>query len=410
MRTNFGGDMENNKKYDIVVFGATGFTGDLTAKYLAKRIKDENIRLGIAGRDISKLDALKSALIQINSNCKDVGILLADVKDYASLLKMSQEARVIITTVGPYLKYGDSVVKACIEGKADYLDLTGEGGFVNHVMDTYDKKAKENKVKILNCCGFDSIPADLGTYYTVKQLPSNEPIEVECFVSFSSSNPSVFGQFNSVSGGTWHSAIGFMNLSELERQKKSYTQIAAVATNNRLVHAIPTQFRLREETKTYGAPLPFVDIEVVLRSAANMDIYGPNFSYGHYAGIKSTPALIGGVLGMGVVFSLAQFAPTRNLLLSLRKPGDGPDKEQRESNSFRLSFIGKSKTKTVKTEVTGGDPGYGDTSKMLGESALCLIHDRAEIPEKFGVITPATAMAEKLIPRLEKAGIQFRTV
>jgi short subunit dehydrogenase-like uncharacterized protein len=112
---------------------------------------------------------------------------------------------------------------------------------------------------------------------------------------------------------------------------------------------------------------------------------------------------------MGLVFSLAQFEPTRNLLLSLRQPGDGPDKKQRESNSFTLSFIGKSKTKTVRTEVTGGDPGYGDTSKMLGESALCLIHD-TELPEKYGVITPAIAMGDKLIPRLQKAGIRFRNI
>ena len=402
--------METNKKYDIVVFGATGFTGDLTAKYLAKQMKEEPFSLGIAGRDITKLDALKNALITINPNCSEVGIINADVNDYISLLKMTEQTKLVITTVGPYLKYGDSVVKACVEGNAHYLDLTGEGGFVNHVMNTYDKKAKENKVKILNCCGFDSIPADLGTYFTIKQLPSNEPIEVECFVSFASNNPSPIGQFHSVSGGTWHSAIGFMNLSELERQKKSYTQIAASATNRRLVHPIPTQFRLREETKTYGAPLPFVDIEVVLRSAADLDVYGPNFSYGHYAGITSTPALLGGVLGMGIVFSLAQFAPTRNLLLSLRKPGEGPDKEQRESNSFTLSFIGKSKSKTVKTEVTGGDPGYGDTSKMLGESALCLIHDTKDLPEKYGVITPTIAMGDKLIPRLEKAGIRFRIV
>ncbi len=402
--------MEKETKYDIVIFGATGFTGDLTAKYLATRMKEEPFRLGIAGRDEVKLATLKKTLVAINPDCNEVGLIRADIKDYASLLKMTKETKLIITTVGPYLKYGDPVVKACVEGGADYLDLTGEGGFVNHVTNFYDKKAKENKVKILNCCGFDSIPADLGTYFTVKQLPSNEPIEVECFVSFSSSNPSPLGQFNSVSGGTWHSAIGFMNLAELERQKSSYARIAASATNDRSVNPIPIQFRLREETKTYGAPLPFVDIEVVLRSAAGIEAYGPQFSYGHYAGINSTPFLLGGVLGMGLVFSLAQFEPTRNLLLSLRQPGDGPDKEQRESNSFTLSFVGKSKTKTVRTEVTGGDPGYGDTSKMLGESALCLIHDRKELPEKYGVITPAIAMGDKLISRLQKAGIRFRNV
>ena len=402
--------MKTETKYDIVIFGATGFTGDLTAKYLAKRMKEEPFRLGIAGRDEIKLAALKKALVAINPGCSEVGLIRADVNDYSSLLNMTRDTKLVITTVGPYLKYGDPVVKACVEGNADYLDLTGEGGFVNHVTNFYDKKAKENKVKILNCCGFDSIPADLGTYYTVKQLPASEPIEVECFVSFSSNNPSPLGQFNSVSGGTWHSAIGFMSLSELDRQKSSYIQIAHSATNGRLVQPIPTQVRLREDTKTYGAPLPFVDIEVVLRSAADLDIYGPKFTYGHYAGINSTATLLGGVLGMGIVFSLAQFAPTRNLLLSLKQPGDGPDKEQRESNSFTLSFVGKSRTKTVRTEVTGGDPGYGDTSKMLGESALCLIHDSTDLPEKYGVITPAIAMGDKLIPRLQKAGIRFKTL
>lgn len=402
--------MDKETKYDIVVFGATGFTGDLTAKYLAKKMKDESFRLGIAGRDEIKLNRLKKELIAINPKCSEVGLVIADVKNYPSLLSMAKETKTVITTVGPYLKYGDSVVKACIEGGADYLDLTGEGGFVNHVINTYDKKAKENKVKILNCCGFDSIPADLGTYYTVSQLPSNEPIEVECFASFASTNTSTFGQFNSISGGTWHSAIGFMSLAELDRQKNSYTQIAASATNGRKVNPLPLQFRLREETKTYGAPLPVVDIEVVLRSAADIESYGPNFSYGHYAGIHSTPLLIGGILGMGLLFSLAQFEPTRNFLLNLRKPGEGPDKEQRESNSFQLSFVGKSRSKLVKTVVSGGDPGYGDTSKILGESALCLVLDRKEIPEKYGVITPAIAMRDKIIPRLQKAGIQFKTL
>ena len=398
--------MEKETKYDIVVFGATGFTGDLTAKYLAKTMKDESFRLGIAGRDEIKLNKLKKELISINPKCSDVGVIAADVKNYPSLAAMAKDTKTVITTVGPYLKYGDAVVKACIAEGADYLDLTGEGGFVNHVINAYDKKAKENKVKVLNCCGFDSIPADLGTYYTVKQLPSNEPIEVECFASFATTNDS---PLNFVSGGTWHSAIGFMSLKELDRQKDSYEKIASRATNGRKVHPLPIQFRLREESKTYGAPLPVVDIEVVLRSAADIDLYGPDFSYGHYAGIQSTPLLLGGILGFGVLFSLAQFEPTKNFLLNLRKPGEGPNQEQRNSNSFKLSFVGKSKTKIVRTEVSGGDPGYGDTSKILGESALCLVNDKNELPEKYGVITPAIAMRDKIIPRLQKAGIQFKT-
>ncbi|MCE9499361.1 MAG: saccharopine dehydrogenase NADP-binding domain-containing protein [Leptospira sp.] len=400
--------MNKNAKYDIVIFGATGFTGELTAKYLAGKMQSESFTFGIAGRDITKLNSLKNSLIQINPNCTGVGVIIADVNDAKSLLQMAKDTKVLITTVGPYLKYGDPVVRACIEGGSDYLDLTGEGEFVENVQRLYGAKARENKVKIVNCCGFDSIPADLGTYFTVKKLHSDEPIEVECFVSFSSNNPSPLGQFYSVSGGTWHSAIGFMKTDELERQTRSCKLIASTATNHRIVGPIPVQFRMREQI--YGAPLPFVDVEVVLRSAAALSDYGPDFKYGHYAAVSSTPKLLGGLLGAGALFALAQFEPTRNFLLNLRKPGEGPDREQRDSNSYILSFAGKCLSRKIKVEVRGGDPGYGDTSKMLGESALCLIHDRKELPEVYGVITPAVSMGEKLISRLDKVGITFREI
>lgn len=392
-----------NKKYDIVVFGATGFTGELTAHYLAKKMQSKQFTMAIAGRDADKLNRLKQSMVSIHPSCNEIGIILADVNDYQSLLKMALDSRILITTVGPYLKYGEQVVKACIEGKADYLDLTGEGKFVENIHKLFYQKAVERKVRIINCCGYDSVPADLGTYFTVQKFTTDEPIEIECFISFSSDNA-----FNSISGGTWHSAIGFMNYGELNRAKKSYQEIAQMATNSRKIGIIPPQLRYRQETKKYGVPVPFVDNEVVLKSAALMPEYGSNFSYGHYLAVDSIVDLLGLLVGSGIVLSLAQLDITKKFLLDLKKPGEGPDESQRKRNQFITSFIGRSKSKVIKTEVSGGDPGYGETSKILAESALCLLLDT--LPERYGVITPAYSMGNQLINRLHKAGIQFRLV
>lgn len=395
--------METSKKYDITVFGATGFTGELTAFYLAEKQKKENFTLAIAGRDEIKLNQLKKKIESKFIDSK-IEVIRADVKNYLSLLEMTRLTKNLITTVGPYLEHGENVLRASIEESCNYFDLTGEGKFVFDMEEIYGSKAKEKKVKIINCCGFDSIPADLGAYYTVSQLKNKDSIEVECFVNFQSGDDSLFGGFNSVSGGTWHSALGIMSGNDIDRQKKSFERIQKNSPS-RKISPIPLEFRLRDETKTYGAPLPFVDVEVVLRSAADLEIYGSDFKYGHFAGIKSTPTLIGSVLGIGLIYGLAQFEPTRNLLKSFRKQGEGPDPELREKNRYELSFYGRSKSEFVQILVKGKDPGYGDTSKMLGESALCILKDNN--PEKYGFITPAIAMGENLINRLNLAGIEF---
>jgi short subunit dehydrogenase-like uncharacterized protein len=392
------------KKYDITVFGATGFTGELTVKYLLQRMVEKPFSLAIAGRDVNKLNQMRTQLLAANPHCKEITVIASDVSMYNSLLDMALASKVLITTVGPYVKYGEEVVKACIEANTDYLDLTGEGPFVDTIINRYHEKAKAKKVRIINCSGFDSIPADLGAFFTVSQLPKEEAKTVECFVSFSTKNSN--GLWGSVSGGTWHSAIGFMNFGELSRQKESYHRISTTASNARKIYPESIQMKYRSESGSFGVPLPVVDIEVVLRSAADLEIYGPEFQYGHYGAINSLFNLVGAGMITGTVFAMAQFEPTKNYLLGLKKPGDGPNATERANNSFCLSFVGKSKSKTVKTEVSGGDPGYGDTSKILGEAALSLIQD--PISDKYGVVTPAVVMGEKLISRLDKAGISFR--
>jgi short subunit dehydrogenase-like uncharacterized protein len=155
-------------------------------------------------------------------------------------------------------------------------------------------------------------------------------------------------------------------------------------------------------------PFPTIDPQTVLRSARALDRYGPDFSYSHYLVVKRLPTLVGLGAGAGTVVALAQLAPTRNLMLKLKDPGEGPSEAQRAKSWFRIRMVGEANGQRVVTEVSGGDPGYGETSKMLAEAAMCLAHD--ELPERSGQLTPAVAMGQPLIDRLQRAGIEFRVV
>ncbi|MCB1141971.1 MAG: saccharopine dehydrogenase NADP-binding domain-containing protein [Leptospiraceae bacterium] len=397
--------VNTNKKYDIILFGATGFTGKLTAEYLVSKMNSEKFTLALAGRSHSKLSNLKMEILNKFRNSVEIGIIIADVGDEESINRMVESTRVLITTVGPYLKYGETILKACAREGVHYLDITGEGAFVQTMYEKYNSLAVANKARIVNCCGYDSIPADLGTFFTIKNLPEEESKEVECFISTSSKN--IVSALQSFSGGTWHSALGFMNFDEMERQNDSYQKIRS-QFQPRNIYPIPTQFRYRDNEKLFGAPLPFVDVEVVLRSAGNLPEYGPDFSYGHYLSISGIPQLFAGLVSVGTVFTMAQIPQLKDFLLSLKSSGDGPDEDVRSTNQFKHSFVGRSATKTIRTTVTGGDPGYGDTSKMLGESALCLLNDKLD--ERYGVITPVMAMGNHLLSRLSAIGIRFSVI
>jgi saccharopine dehydrogenase (NAD+, L-glutamate forming) len=384
------------REYDITLFGATGFTGVLTADYLASKRTNEDFSLALAGRNKGKLLGLKYEL-EKKYKGSEIDIFLADVDEEPSIRKMAEATKVLVSTVGPYLLYGETVVRACVVSGTHYLDLTGEGSFVEQMEQKYHKRALESESKIINCCGYDSIPADFGTYFTIKHLPTTELKEVECFVSATSKDLS--SAFSSVSSGTWNSALGFLNLQEIERQRDMYAKIL-LKSRPREITILPTEFRFREDSKSFGIPLPVVDIEVVLRSALMMKEYGPAFSYGHFLSIQGIPKFLGSLLGFSFFFGATMVPPIKDLLYLLKKNGEGPNESIRSTNKFLHSFIGKSGSKTVKVSVTGGDPGYGATSKMLGEAAICVLND--PIPEKYGVITPVIAMGDFLLERLQK--------
>ncbi|MEK6806944.1 MAG: saccharopine dehydrogenase NADP-binding domain-containing protein [Pseudomonadota bacterium] len=384
------------RSYDLVLFGATGFTGGLTAEYLARHAP-ANTRWALAGRSKSKLEQVRTQLTAINPACANLPLLLADVSEPDSLKQVAESTKVAITTVGPYIHYGEPLVAACAAAGTHYVDLTGEPEFVDLMWLRHHETAQKSGAKIVHCCGFDSIPHDLGAYFTVQQLPKDTPITLEGFVRAG-------GGF---SGGTFHSAVNaFSRVRLYARTRKERSE--REGRSARKVGDTGNGIRFHKPLGSWVVPMPTIDPQIIKRSARALDLYGPEFRYGHFVQIKSLPQVIGLIGGVGTLFALAQLKPTRNWLLSKKNPGEGPSEAQRKKSWFRVRFYGEAGGKKVVTEVTGGDPGYGETSKMLAESGLCLAFDA--LPAGGGQMTPAQAMAAPLMARLMKAGIKFEVV
>ena len=393
--------MTSDRAYDVIVFGATGFTGRLVAEYLATKGKDSSaggaaerpIRWAIAGRSAARLAGVKAAMEAIDPACSSLGVIEATSEDAASLERMASQARVVITTVGPYTTLGEPLVEACIRAGTDYADLTGEPGFVDRLIERHHDAARARGVRIVNCCGFDSIPHDLGVLFTVTKLPAGEPIVVEGIVR-------AHGSF---SGGTWQSLLEIV-AHPGPRKRAARGEDARGA---RKVRGLKTRIRYEKGLRAWLCPMPSIDPLVVLRSARELDAYGPDFQYSHNVQVKSGLQLVMGIAGFGAVTALAKVGPTRELLRKVRSPGEGPSAEERARGWFQVTFQGKSASRKVVTRVSGGDPGYSETAKMVAESALCMAFDRERLPAHAGVVTPAVAMGERLIERLQAAGIRF---
>ncbi|GLZ42481.1 saccharopine dehydrogenase NADP-binding domain-containing protein [Actinokineospora sp. NBRC 105648] len=386
--------MATGRGLDVVLFGATGFTGELTAEYLARHAP-AGLRWGLAGRSLDRLVAVRGRLAaMIDPALAELELLVADVGDRDAVRAVAEAASVVITTVGPYITYGDALVAACAEAGTDYVDLTGEPEFVDQVYLRHHAKAVATGARLVHCCGFDSIPHDLGVYFTVKQLPEGVPIAVEGFVRAS-------GTF---SGGTFHSAI--TAFSRLRQGARTAAQRRKV--EGRGVRRVRGTAGKPKHVKDIGwaLPMPSIDPQVVLRSARALERYGSEFSYGHYVAVKRLPVAVGLVGGVAGLVALAQLPPARNWLLGRKKAGDGPTARQRDKAWFKVVFHAEGGGHRVVTEVSGGDPGYGETSKMLAEAAMCLAVD--ELPPTSGQVTTAVAMGDALLDRLIAAGIRFR--
>ncbi|MFJ5780071.1 saccharopine dehydrogenase family protein [Streptomyces sp. NPDC093094] len=380
------------RPYDIVLFGATGFVGRLTAEYLAAHAPEE-LRWAVAGRDEARLERLRESL---PGKGAEVGVLRADVADPASVRALAEQARVVASTVGPYVRYGEELVAACAEAGTDYLDLTGEPEFVDLMYVRHDARARETGARLVHACGFDSVPHDLGAYFTVKQLPEGVPLTVDSYVTADAT----------FSGGTFASALG---------QFARGRQMAAAARDRRrheprlMGRRATTPAgapRFAGEVGAWALPLPTIDPQIVRRSAKALDRYGPDFRYRHYAAVRRLPVAVGGVAAVAALFAAAQVPAARRWLSGRLRPGEGPSAEKRARSWFSVRFVGEGGGRRVFTEVAGGDPGYGETAKMFAEAALSLAFD--ELPPTAGQVTTAVAMGDALIGRLTRAGITFR--
>ena len=367
--------MAGVREHELVLFGATGFTGALTAEYLAKNAPPD-FRWALAGRDRDKLERLREGL------SADVPILIADSGDPASLRRVADSTRVVATTVGPYIRYGEPLVAACAEAGTHYCDLTGEPEFVDLMYLRHDARARETGARLVHCCGFDSIPADLGALFTVEQLPEGVPIRVRGFLRLRA-RPS---------GGT--AATARMIFTR-------FPQVIGAARRRRRAEPTPEGRAARTSMSyphydravgTFVVPLPVIDQQIVRRSAQTLDRYGPDFSYGHYFAVGGS--------SVGVAKSLMR--------RDMPKPGEGPSPEERAESWFKMRFLGEGGGRTVMTEVSGGDPGYDETSKMLSETGMCLARD--DLPDRSGQLTTAAAMGDALIDRLRRAGITFEVL
>lgn len=389
--------MARERSYDVVLFGATGFVGELTAQYLAEAAPP-GCRWALAGRNESKLAAVRQRLSENSPGSADLALLHADSADPASLQRLAESTRVLVTTVGPYLQYGDPLVAACAAAGTDYVDLTGEPEFVDRMYLRHHQTALRTGARIVHACGFDSIPYDLGVYYTVRQLPRTSPITVTGQVRVNAA----------FSGGTYASALTAFSRPRQMAEAAKQRRRSEPRSGQREVHTPLGWPRRDRDTGTWLAPMPTLDPRIVARSAAALPEYGSDFTYRQYAVVRRLPMLVAGATGLGAMTLLSQIPPVRRMLGKISAPGTGPDEQRRARSWFSVRFTGEAGDQRVHTEFAGGDPGYGETAKMLGESALCLAFD--ELDNTAGQLTTATAMGSALLKRLRTAGLTIRTV
>ena len=410
----------DKRPYAVVLYGATSFVGKITAHYLttflsnAKDKNGANVTWAIAGRDEDKLNKLQSEL------ASKVDIIIANSKDSTSLDEMTKQTQVIISTVGPYLQYGEPLIKSCAENGTDYVDLTGEAIFIKDMMDKYQDTAKQSGARIVNSCGFDSIPSDLGVYFT--QTKAEEKLGKACEVI----HMRVKAAKGGLSGGTIASmATIFEEVGQDPSRRKQVANPYLLNDDKEAPNVRQTNISKPEydsEHKRWVAPFVMASINtrVVHRTNQLLDYeYGRDFKYDEAMWMKdgvkgklSSYAMSAGLFGFATAMMIK---PSREFLSKhvLPKSGSGPSKDEQDNGYFDIRFFAQTaKQETINTKVTGDkDPGYGSTSRMLAQAALCLAQDISKEDIGGGFWTPASAMGDHLLTRLEEhAGLSFEVV
>lgn len=387
--------MTSDHAFDIVVFGASGYTGRLVAEYLSQEYGDDELSWAMAGRSLEKLAAVRQEM----GISDTVALLEVDIGDPSSVRNMVQACKVLITTVGPYQLYGDEIVKQCAEQGTDYVDLTGEPGWMHGTIAKYGAAAKASGARIVHSCGFDSIPFDLGVFNLQQHAiaKTGQPIAT------------VKGRVRAMNGSFSGGTIASMRAT-----------MAAVASNPEIIGILTNPFALTEgftgpeqpagAAPQYDEELGSWSAPFIMAPINTKNIHRSNFLLGHRYGedFRYDEMLLTGDGEQGK--AIAEFvAKDDSVAKSELQPGDGPTKEERENGNYDAIFAGMSSDGELMISSVQGDrdPGYGSTSKMLAEAAMCLLKN----PElaSGGLWTPAAALGEALVERLEAhAGLTFQ--
>tara|TARA_B100000427_G_scaffold48411_1_gene36382 strand:- start:81 stop:1277 length:1197 start_codon:yes stop_codon:yes gene_type:complete len=393
-----------SKKYKIVIFGATGFTGELCAKFMSERYSE--IPMAIAGRSQEKLEKIKA------KHNLSFPIIVADAFDVDALDKMCKDAEVVLSTAGPYHKYGSDLLGACVKNGCHYVDITGESFWIKDMIEKHHTEAGEKGLRIINACGFDSAPSDLGVFYAINQVVGNVK-SVQCFQAWKgeASGGTMETMFSSMDAKLAKGGLGKFSLNP----KNSISENQKKNTSDKIkVQKIP---HLGGWTGPFVMALP--NTRVVRRSAALSKTvgkyYGDDFVYSEGA-YYSKKGAAKKVTFMTIALGLIIVSPLRKLLRGFfRKPGEGPSQEAMDSGFFKSRFLVETQDGfSAFSMSSSGDPGYKMTSRMACESALCLaVENPDELPGGAGfggLLTPSIGLGNVLIKRLKNIGVAFKEI
>ena len=389
-----------NREYDLIIYGASGFTGRLAVEYLDENYSDLN--WAIAGRNEDKL-----VNISKNSKCKP-DYFIADSEDNENLLRIASKTRVIASLAGPFNKYSNNLVTQCVEAGTHYLDITGENIWVRDLIDKHHEAAEKKQIKIIPSCGYDSIPSDMGCFYLQRSL-NQELQRIDGYHRGS----------GGVSGGTIESAFSMRNYKSKYSMGHPFLLNSKEYIKTQNISENKDNFKIKyiDDIKLWSAPfvMAIANTRVVRRSSEihdkNQASYGSEFKYQEYMMLKKYSSAFLVTAGLAV-FGLMLISPISGLFRKLfTKAGKGPDKKTRENGWFESIFIGKNKNneKYKLRMFCKGDPGYKSTAKLICESALCLALNTENLPNTNagGVLTTSTGLGSTLIDRLKNADVLF---
>ena len=409
---------DNTPKFDIVIFGATSFVGQILTRYmLAQFTLEGDIKWAIAGRSENKLNELK---LSLGTAGEPLEILVADAANEDNLLSLCESTKVVISTVGPYALYGEPLVKTCVKVGTDYCDLTGEVQWIAKMLERYEEQAKVSGARIVNSCGFDSIPSDLGVYFLQQQ--ANQKFGENC----SSVKMRVKKMKGAASGGTVASMTNiFKEVArdpELRKTLANPYAICPTGHGNKTYQNSMNRPQYDSDFNSWVAPfvMAVINTRIVHRSNSLIEGgYSDHFEYNEAMltgkGILGSGVAAGVGVGLGSFAVAAAIPPTRWAMekFVLPKPGEGPSPDAQQKGFYDLRFYGKTENgQEIRCKVTGDqDPGYGSTGKMLAQAAACLLQDTSKEEFSGGFWTPASLFGDKLITRLQNhAGLTFDVI